>query len=84
LYATSTAPSPASADAQGKRGRGDGGRWHHAKVADELPVYEERRGWTARTIRAVAVVSLLDIALGALFVIARRWLGVDHSNICAH
>jgi hypothetical protein len=53
-------------------------------VADELPVYEERRGWTARTIRAAAFVSLLDIALGALFVIAQGWLGVDHSNVCAH
>lgn len=45
-------------------------------MADKLPVYEERRGWTARTIRAVAFVSLLDVALAALFVIARGWLGI--------
>lgn len=51
-------------------------RWHHAEVVDELPVYEERRGWTARTIRAVAFVSLLDVALATLFVLARGWLGI--------
>lgn len=45
-------------------------------MADEIPVYEQRRGWTARTIRAVAFVSLLDVALAGLFVLARGWLGI--------
>ena len=45
-------------------------------MADEPPVYEERRGWTGRTIRAVAFVGLLDAALATLFVITRGWLGV--------
>jgi hypothetical protein len=45
-------------------------------VADETPVYEERRRWTGRTIRAVAFVSLIDVALAALFVISGGWFGL--------
>ncbi|HEY4017866.1 MAG TPA: hypothetical protein VGM75_04225 [Pseudonocardiaceae bacterium] len=45
-------------------------------MADELPVYEERRGWTGRTVRGLVFVSVLDLALAALFAIARGWLGL--------
>lgn len=52
------------------------GPWHHAKVSAESPVYEERRGWTGRTVRALVFVGLLDLALAALFVLAHGWFGM--------
>lgn len=52
------------------------GSWHHAKVPDETPVYEERRGWTARSVRAMVFVGLLDVALGVLFAITGGVLGI--------
>lgn len=45
-------------------------------VPEQLPVYEERRGWTARAIRGLAIVVALDVALAVLFGIEHGWLGM--------
>jgi hypothetical protein len=45
-------------------------------VPDETPVYEERRSWTGRSVRALVFVALLDVALAVLFAITGGWLGM--------
>jgi hypothetical protein len=50
-------------------------------VPEQLPVYQERRGWTARTIRALVIVVVVDLALAVLFAIAHGWLGMIFAAI---
>lgn len=45
-------------------------------MSNDFPVYEVRRGWTPQTIRSVAIVGPILIALAVLFVITHQWIGL--------
>jgi hypothetical protein len=45
-------------------------------VPEQPPVYQERRGWTERTVRTWIIFLVIDVTLGVLFAIAGGWLGL--------